>query len=118
MIKKLSPEVEKELQRIQQSIPVEWTSKLIIRVNPSQKMLDVLHKIVKDPEATQEQKYKAQLMIDAELFSKEEDTVDKHVEKKINDYIESEIAKSVKRGTLTKVKKFRNLKKKIKNERL
>jgi hypothetical protein len=117
-IKKLSPEVEKELARIQASIPPELTEKLIIKANPSKEMLDVLIKIVKDPEATPHQKYKAQLMIDAELFSQEVDTVDKKVEKKINDFIESEIEKSVKRGTLPKGKKFRNLKKKIKNERL
>jgi hypothetical protein len=117
MIKKLSPEIEKELARIQSSIPQEWTDALIVKTNPSKEMLDVLYKIVKDPEATEQQKYKSQLMIDAELFSKEIDTVDKRVEKKINDFIEEEIKKAVKRGTLPKGKKFRNLKKKIKNER-
>jgi hypothetical protein len=117
-IKKLSPEIESELARIQNSIPQELTDALIIKANPSKEMLDVLIKITKDEQATPQQKYKAQLMIDAELFSQEVDTVDKKIEKKINDYIESEIEKSVKRGTLPKGKKFRNLKKKIKNERL
>jgi len=116
-IKKLSPEIEAELARIQNSIPPEWTNALIVKANPSLEMLDVLIKITKDEEATPQQKYKAQLMIDAELFSQEVDTVDKKVEKKINNFIESEIEKSVKRGTLPKGKKFRNLKKKIKNER-
>ena len=116
-IKRLPPEVEKELQRIQMSIPPEWTAKLVIKENPSLEMLNVLKKIVADPEATQEQKYKAQLMLDAELFDKEVDVVDKKVEKQINDFIDEEIKKSVKRGTLPKGKKFRNLKKKIKNDK-
>ena len=117
-IKRLPPEVEKELQRIQMSIPPEWTAKLVIKENPSLEMLNVLKKIVADPEATQEQKYKAQLMLDAELFDKEVDVVDKKVEKQINDFIDEEIKKSVRRGTLPKGKKFRNLKKKIKQEKL
>lgn len=117
-IKKLSPEVEKELQRIQMSIPQEWTAKLVIKENPTKEMLEGLKKAVLDPEVSKELKYKAQLMLDAELFSKEVDVVDKKVEKQINDFIDEEIKKSIKRGTLPKGKKFRNLKKKIKNERL
>jgi hypothetical protein len=117
-IKKLSPEIQAELARIQNSIPPEWTAKLVIKENPTKEMLEGLKKAVLDPEVSKELKYKAQLMIDAELFSKEVDVVDKKVEKQINDFIDEEIKKSVKRGTLPKGKKFRNLKKKIKNERL
>jgi SLT domain-containing protein len=102
----------------QNSIPKEWTDKLMIKGNPSIKMLEVLKKIVVDKDATEQQRYKAQLLLDAGTFEKEIDMVDKKVEKKINDFIQSEIEKSVKRGTLPKGKKFRNLKKKIKNERL
>ena len=117
-IKRLTPEVQAELSRIQSSIPKELTDKLVYRGNPSQEMLDVLYKIVADPEASTQQKYKAQLMIDAETFLKEEDMVDKKIEAQINQYIDEEIAKSVKRGTLPKGKKFRNLKDKIKKEKL
>jgi hypothetical protein len=81
-------------------------------------MLSVLHKIIKDKEATKEQKYKAQLMIDSEMFSKLEDEVDKVIEDKINKFIDDEIEKSIKRGTLPKGKKFRNIKKVIKNDKL
>lgn len=115
---KLSPEIIKELARIQNSIPVELTSKLMIKVNPSIEMLNALKKIVLDKDATQEQKYKAQLMIDAETFSKEVDGVDKKIEKQIAEFIDNEIKLSVKRGTLPKSKKFRNLKKTIKNAKL
>lgn len=117
-IERLKPEIVSELQRIQNSIPKEWTEKLVIKDNPSKKILETLKKIVVDPDATESQRYKAQLMLDAEMFEKEVDMGDKKVEKKINDFIESEIAKSVKRGTLPKGKKFRNIKKIIKNERL
>jgi len=81
-------------------------------------MIDTLKKIIIDPEATADQKRKAQLMLDAEMFDKEEDMVDKTVEARINAFIDDEIAKSVKRGTLPKGKKHRNLKDKIKKEKL
>jgi len=115
MIKRLTPKALKELARIQASIPKELTEKLIKKENPNIEMLRVLQKIVKDPEASKAQRYKANLMLDAGFFSGFVEVVDKKIEKQIDDYIDNEIQLCAKRGTLPKGKKFRNLKKKIKN---
>jgi hypothetical protein len=117
-IKKLTPEILKELQRIQNSIPKELTDALVIRVKPAQEVLDVYKKALLDPDVKEETKRKIQLILDSEMLDKEEDRVDPKVEAKINLFIEEEIAKAVKRGVLPKGKKFRNLKDKIKKEKL
>lgn len=117
-IKKFTPEVLKELQRIQMSIPKELTDKLIIRVKPAKEILEVYAKALLDPEVKEETKRKIQLILDSGMLDKEEDKADPAIEARINLFIEEEIEKSVKRGVLPKGKKFRNLKDKIKKEKL
>jgi len=114
----MSPEILKELQRIQNSIPKDLTDKLIVRVKPAQEVLDVYKKALLDPDVKEDTKRKIQLILDSGMLEKEEDMVDKSVEAKINAFIDSEIEKAVKRGVLPKGKKFRNLKDKIKKEKL
>lgn len=115
-LKRLSPEHQAELARIQNSIPRELSEKVVCIPFEVQKLIGGFKRGMDDPTNSDELRNKCKLLYESEMFQIESENL--KIQKKIDDFIQSEIEKSVKRGTLPKGKKFRNLKKKIKNERL
>lgn len=112
---KLKPEHMQELQRIQKTIPKSLTDGVMKETVPGQEMLDTLKIAVNDPELTQAQRDKAQLIIDSGYLEKVVLSEDPAVIAEIDTYIEKEIEKSVRLGRLPdKKKKNKNIKKKLK----
>lgn len=113
-IEPLKPEYSKVLKRIQDSVPQELTSKLMKKETVAPTIRLAYEMMLKDPNASEETKRKAQILLDSGYLDKVVDVVDTEVEKAINQFIEDEIEAAMKRGELPKKKKYRNVGKKIK----
>jgi hypothetical protein len=113
-IKPIKAEYIKVLQRIQDSIPTELLAQVTKRERIAQPVEEIIERALIDPEVSQETKERFQMVKDSGYLDREIDVENREVTRKIDQFIESEIEKAVKRGELPKGKKFRNLDKKVK----
>ena len=91
----------KELRRIQESIPKEWSDKLIRKVYITPEHKKAVDEVLRRKDLTEVQREKVQAIKDSGYFAQKEEVVNKSIEKKIKQYVEAEIEKSKRAGRLT-----------------
>lgn len=94
----------RELQRIQESIPQELKDNLLRNAKVSPTISRITREAMKSPEMPEEKKQQFQTLLDTGLLDQEEKVENKTTIKKINKYLEGEIAKAVVAGRLSKPK--------------
>lgn len=125
-VKPIKKEYMAVLDRIQNSIPKEWTDnitkKQILAPLQAKLMRDLAtganNKDIKMDKVTPEMVDYAKMIVDSGQIKELEKMVDvenKEITRQIDEFVDNEIQKATARGELPKGKKFRNLNKKIKN---
>lgn len=115
-LNQLTPEQLKVIARIQNSIPKMWLDNITHKEKPGGVALEIIEKALVDPEVSEEVKQKCRLMKDSGYLDKEIDVENPQYTKLIDEYVEREIKKAVKRGELPKKAKGtgKNIKRLIK----
>lgn len=106
----------KVIARIQNSIPKMWLDNVTHKEKHGAVMLEIIEKALVDPEVTEEIKEKCRLLKSSGYLDKEVDVENPKFTKLIDDYVEREIKKAIKRGELPKIAKdsCKNIKRIIK----
>ena len=92
----------KELKRIQESIPEDFKKRLIIKRVQAPTVNKIVSLALHDKNTPQELKDQLQHLKDIGYFNKKEEVINKSVQKKIDKYVNMEIAKSIQAGRLSK----------------
>jgi hypothetical protein len=92
----------KELKRIQESIPNDLKKRLIIKRVQAPTVNKIVSLALHDKDTPQELKDQLQHLKDIGYFNKKEEVINKSVQKKIDKYVNMEIAKSIQAGRLSK----------------
>ena len=103
----------KVIQRIQNSIPQELKDHLMKQEPYAPTTLLLIDKILADGKGTPELREKLQAIKDSGELNRTVEVVDTAVEKQLDEYIETELKKAIKRGELPK--KMEKLKSKAKH---
>jgi hypothetical protein len=105
----------KILTDISKNIPKELTEKLLIWVEVSPTIKKVLEEAVKDLTLPEEKRIRWQNLLDTGELNQKEQIEDPAIVKEIEKYLEDEIEKEVKKGTLpSKIEGIKKAKQKIK----
>jgi hypothetical protein len=92
----------KELKRIQESIPEDLKKRLVIKRVQAPTVNKVVSLALHDDSIPADVKEKLQHLKDLGYFNKKEEVINKSVQKKIDKYVNMEIAKSIQAGRLSK----------------
>lgn len=92
----------KELRRIQDSIPKELSSRLVVKRLVTPTMAKALSLALHDKNLDPKVRERMQNIWDSGVLHQKEDVVNESVQKKIDKYVSSEIEKSIAAGRLTK----------------
>lgn len=104
----------RELERISKSIPSAYIKDLEIEIDTTPEMKKMFEMAAKDKSLPAETRKKAQIIVDSGFWAKKHKIANKEVEKKINDYLDAQIAKSKKLGLLSDTPITDSLKNKVK----
>jgi len=99
-LEKLSKEHLKVLARIQNSIPKEWTNNATHKEKATSVIEEVIEKALVDPEVSDEIKAKCLMIKNSGQLYKEIEVDNPKITKLIEQFIDREIAKAIKRGEL------------------
>ena len=103
-----------ELKRINESVPKEMKDRLIIKRNQIPTVNKVVSLALHDPDVPQKQKDRLKHLKEAGHFNLTSDEVNKTAQKEIDEYLNTEIAKSIVAGRLPQPKDNKLLDKYIK----
>lgn len=103
-MKKMKKSDTSELQRIQETIPEDIKKRLMRSVKITPIISKLAREAVEMKDDSDPNKERIQTLIDAGVFDKKEDVENKTAIAELNKYLETEIAKSVLAGRLSKPK--------------
>jgi hypothetical protein len=99
---RLTPDQLKVIARIQNSIPKIWTDNVTHKVKTNETIKEVIEKALVDPDVSEETKAKCLSIKNSGELDKEMDVEDPKITKLIDEYVDREIKKAIKRGELPK----------------
>lgn len=94
----------KELERIQDSVPDSIKGRLLRKKKVTPTVRKVVDLALNDPEISDKKKEQLRNLNDTGLFDKSEEVVNKTAQKELDEYMNTQIARSIAAGRLPKPK--------------
>lgn len=112
-MEKLTDKQKAVLKRIQDSIPKEWLCNATTEQETYPALKEIIDKALADPETSKELRDKCLMIKNSGHLDRKSTIENPKFTKLIDQYVQREIKKAIKRGELPKIKKQKNAKNNI-----